>query len=300
LSAPFARADEVPDGQLHTDAQWQSVNGKFLDSYAQEKKHILANLGPVLICGHGQIMLLNGTVRKAIAIKTPLHDRLKTSDHEVLELYVLLRDKVGHPLDATILDRLKALQQSLTETKASFAGSTTMSEPSKQNAVRLMELTLAFIQTVRKDQTVSEAELYKFTRSVGDAALENAYFAMKEYLADLDRKTHELCSSLSPSELGRLHVIAYEGHMAQKDNAEIQYFDKLLQDPGEGMKVIFCDESFTEEKALDSLATHILDATIGQSFFGDPWRMHRDLRADAAKRVLSEMDLKSLDINAKH
>jgi len=291
---PCASAEELPLEKLHSDSQWQNVNEQFLDSYAQEKHFILANLGPVLVCGHGQILLMNGSERKAIPIKAPLHDHLKTSDHEVLELYILLKDKAGHPLNALTLDRLRLLQLSLEKTKTTFAASTAMSNASKRNAVDLMDRTLVFIKAVLKDQIVSKTDLYAFTRSVGNSALENAYFAMKGYLADLDKKTQELLCSVPLSEQSRLHVIVYESHMAQKDNAEVQYFDKLLNDSGEGMRVIFCDQSYTEEKALDSLATHMLDATIGESFFGDPWRMHRDLRADAAKRALSEMDIKAI------
>jgi hypothetical protein len=42
-----------------------------------------------------------------------------------------------------------------------------------------------------------------------------------------------------------------------------------------------------EASELQLLATHVLDASVGESFFGDPRRMHRDLLSDAAAQVLA-------------
>jgi len=35
-------------------------------------------------------------------------------------------------------------------------------------------------------------------------------------------------------------------------------------------------------------STHLLDASVGQGFFGDARRLHRDLLADGAAQVLAE------------
>src|SRR5262249_55928138 len=139
----------------------------------------------------------------------------------------------------------------------------------KTTALSLLNRSLAFVDLVLNARTLSENELQSFTRSVGKDALTNVDLAMKAYLDDLHRLVDKQLQTLSPTEVGRLHVIVFGSHMAQKDNAEVQFFEKYLGEPSEGMKIVFCDESMTDDKALDLLATHILDASIGKSFFGD-------------------------------
>ena len=48
------------------------------------------------------------------------------------------------------------------------------------------------------------------------------------------------------------------------------------------------EELWDEPSELRLLATHVLDASVGEGFFGDARRMHRDLLADAAAQVLAE------------
>jgi hypothetical protein len=46
---------------------------------------------------------------------------------------------------------------------------------------------------------------------------------------------------------------------------------------------------FDEGKALDLLGTHLVDTGIGEAFFADPRRMHRDLLSDAAGAYLDTL-----------
>ena len=44
-----------------------------------------------------------------------------------------------------------------------------------------------------------------------------------------------------------------------------------------------------ETHAQVLLATHYTDYAVGQAFFGSPYRMHRDLLADAAQAYLNQI-----------
>ena len=55
---------------------------------------------------------------------------------------------------------------------------------------------------------------------------------------------------------------------------------------GEGRRIIYAEALFDESKALDLLGTHLVDTRIGEAFFADPQRMHRDLLSDAAQSYL--------------
>jgi hypothetical protein len=81
-------------------------------------------------------------------------------------------------------------------------------------------------------------------------------------------------------------VIVVGAHMAREGEIAMQYFEKLLGER-EGLRLVFAEGLWDEASELQLLATHLLDASVGESFFGDPLRMHRDLLSDAATQVLA-------------
>ena len=68
-----------------------------------------------------------------------------------------------------------------------------------------------------------------------------------------------------------------------------QYFLRLLHEPAEGRRVVYAESLWQEPQALDLLGTHLLDGSVGEAFFGDYMRMHRDLLGDAAGEYLPRL-----------
>ena len=79
--------------------------------------------------------------------------------------------------------------------------------------------------------------------------------------------------------------------MPRKNNLAVQYFSKLLGVRGEGEKIIYAESIFQPTRAIQILGTSLLDAQIGEGYFGDPWRMHRDLLGNAAAVYLDGITL---------
>jgi len=78
-------------------------------------------------------------------------------------------------------------------------------------------------------------------------------------------------------------------HMPREDLVVMQYFLRLLHEPREGRRVVYAESLWTEPQALDLLGTHLLDGGVGEAFFGDYMRMHRDLLGDAASQYLPSL-----------
>ena len=79
-----------------------------------------------------------------------------------------------------------------------------------------------------------------------------------------------------------LHVLIISAHMPRDREVATQYFERALNEPYEGRRIVFAEGLWEEPRAMDLLGTHILDGSAGQAFFGDFMRMHRDLLSDAA------------------
>ena len=94
---------------------------------------------------------------------------------------------------------------------------------------------------------------------------------------------------LSPQEWNQLRVLIIGPHTPREDLVVTQYFLRLLREPIEGRRVVYAESLWEEPKALDLLGTHLLDGSIGEAFFSDDMRMHRDLLGDAASQYLSRL-----------
>jgi hypothetical protein len=279
---------------FQSESDWQAANADFLKSYADEKRRVLSQLPPVLICGNGKLTLIDGTLRKELPVQNDLHDRLKTIDHEVLELYLILRAKCGSTLDPETLSRLQRLKQTFIRTRATV-GKLNLPGEAEPIEHALLDRSISFVDRVLKVRSVSEAELQGFTRSIASDGLKNADLAMKAYFDDLQSAVDRLIIPLTQSKRDRLHALILGTHMSRKENGEMQFFKKLLGEKDEGIRIVYCEVCRNERDALDLLATHILDASIGSEFFGDPLRMHRDLRSDAAQHYLEKHDFKPIN-----
>jgi len=94
---------------------------------------------------------------------------------------------------------------------------------------------------------------------------------------------------MSPREWDQLEVVIIGPHMPRENLVLTQYFLRLLHEPREGRRVVYAESLWEEKNALDLLGTHLLDGSVGEAFFGDYMRMHRDLLGDAATEYLARL-----------
>jgi hypothetical protein len=93
-------------------------------------------------------------------------------------------------------------------------------------------------------------------------------------------------NELAPEEWETLTVVVMGTQLPRKSNLAVQYFARLLGEPSEGRRIIYAEALFDETRAIDLMATRLVDTQVGIDFFNDPMRMHRDLLADAAQNYL--------------
>ena len=52
---------------------------------------------------------------------------------------------------------------------------------------------------------------------------------------------------------------------------------------------MYAESRFEEENALDLIARHIIDQDAGEAFFGDRFRMQRDLLGEGAEEFITDL-----------
>lgn len=281
-----AQSMRAPAGPVQP-AALTALNDAFRSAYAAAKSRVLQSSGPTIVVSGDTFVLLRHGQRIEGNAGTAIYDPVKTISHLPLAIYVILTPGDGAVGD----DRLKMLADLRGLVPAAEAGLDELKLPEATLArqKRIVAASLDYLDSVTARRSFERSSLVAFTRRMAPLVMLNVTEATR---AQLDA-TQALVSSwrrqLSAQEWSQLHVVIIGPHMPREELVVMQYFLRLLHEPREGRRVVYAESLWQEPQALDLLGTHLLDGRVGEAFFGDYMRMHRDLLGDAAKDYLPRL-----------
>ena len=291
-----APAPPTPAAFVRSPAPAQSSGGDELARlndvvrtiYSRAKARERAAVPAVIVAQNSELTLLHGSGRASAPILPPVYHTLKVVDHVGLGLHVLLARADGM-LDETTVATLSALSQQLERAQEAVARSgLTPAQTSRQ--LRIFAEARLFARRALATKRVDRAELVAFDRTLAPLLLENVFDAARAQLDAIHAAVTSWRAQLSEAEWRGLRVVVTGPHMARQGNVMTQYFTALLgEGREEGGRVIYAEAVSDETRALDLLATHLVDGDLSFAFFEDPDRMHRDLLSDAARAYVLEL-----------
>lgn len=264
-----------------------ALNDAFRAAYTEAKSRVLASAGPTLIVNGDRFSLLRDGQRLEANAGTPIYDPVKTIAHIPLAIYVTLTPGDG-ALDDDRLKTLAGLRELIPPAERSLD---TLKLPAATLArqKQIVAAALAFLEGVAGERKFARTALLAFTRRMAPLVMENVAEATRAQLDATHAQVSAWRRDLSPREWSQLHVLIIGPHMPREDLVVTQYFLRLLGEAREGRRVVYAESLWQEPQALDLLGTHLLDGDVGEAFFGDYLRMHRDLLGDAAKAYLPRL-----------
>jgi hypothetical protein len=283
MSAVAAPAQTAPSQPPALTA----LNNAFRTAYSDARSRVLASSGPTLIVNGDNFSLLRGGRRVEANVGTPIYDPVKTIAHIPLAIYVTLTPGDG----AVPGDRLKTLaglRELIPPAEASL-DALKLSAATLARQKRIVAASLSFLDGVAGVGKFARPSLLAFTRGMAPLLMENVTEATRAQLDAAHAQVSAWRRDLSPQEWDQLHVVIIGPHMPREKLVVMQYFLRLLHEPAEGHRVVYAESLWEEPQALDLLGTHLLDGDVGEAFFGDYMRMHRDLLGDAASLYLPRL-----------
>jgi hypothetical protein len=263
------------------------LNNAFRAAYADARSRVLKSSGPTLIVNGDNFALLRHGQRIEANVGTPIYDPIKTIAHIPLAIYVSLTPGDG-AIDDDRLKTLAGLRRLIPPAEASL-DALNLSAATLARQKRIVAASLAFIDDMAARRTFARSSLVAFTRSMAPFVMENVTEATRAQLDATHARVSAWRRDMSPQEWDQLHVLIVGPHMPRENLVVTQYFLRLLHEPGEGRRVVYAESLWQEPQALDLLGTHLLDGSVGEAFFGDYMRMHRDLLGDAASQYLPHL-----------
>ena len=248
----------------------QALNLAARADYAQARSRLLAHAGPILLVTD-KLTLLQGDKRTEAPLNPPGFEELKSIAHAPLGLHALF---VDGPADPARLEELRAaIRRVLAELP-----SMPLRAAQRDRQQRILEASLRLDAPDR---------LGAFEEAMAPLLLDNAREAARDQV-DLLHAGVNLFRGQLGSGFEQVHVVIIAGHMPRQGLLALAYFERLLGEK-EGSRIVYAEEKWAEKDALTLLGTHLIDGSIGQGFFGEPLRMHRDLLADAAAERIKEL-----------
>jgi hypothetical protein len=234
------------------------------------------------------LVLVYGLYRSAARITPEAYHTLKSISHIPLALHALLDGHVGEAVNDKRLYDLKQYR-ALVAVAARALGDRGLGEEQLARGKAITDESLGFLAKVIEARRVEDKQLDEYRHRMRPLLEAYAADAAHAQIDALHRQMKAWKDRLTDAEWEQLRVIVMGTQMPRRGNLAVQYFARLLGEVGEGKRITYAEAIFDESRALDLLATRLVDTRIGSAFFEDPLRMHRDLLSDAAKQYLDEL-----------
>jgi hypothetical protein len=263
-----------------------TLNQDFRRTYSHARAARLAASGPVLLCDGDKLVLLEGKERTEKSVVPPLYHHLKAVAHVPLGLFVLLDECGEGPFTMEQLERFRRWRELIQTAQGTLDQRGFIPDQLERQRAILTEC-LVLLDDVLKREQYPDKDRTAFARAMAPRVLANASDAARAQIDGYHGQVMAWKKKWTAGEWGRLRVVVIGSALPRKDHIAVQYFSRILGEPGEGRRIIYAESLYEETRAMNLLGSHLLDRTIATAFFGDPQRMHRDLLADAAAKYLA-------------
>jgi hypothetical protein len=265
-----------------------ALNDASRTAYRRAREEALARSGPIVLVEGDDLVLVYGLYRSTAHVTPAVYHTLKSISHIPLAVHVLLDSRVGEALSDKQLYDLKHYRD-LVAVAASKLGDRGLDDRQQTQAKTITDESLAFLATVVEGRRVEGKQLDAYRHRMRPMLDACSADAARAQIDALHKQMKVWKSRLTDAEWGQLQVIVMGTQLPRQGNLAVRYFARLLGESGEGKRIVYAEAIFDEGRALDLLATRLIDTRIGNAFFEDPARMHRDLLSDVAKQYLDEL-----------
>jgi hypothetical protein len=249
------------------------------------KADALSKVGPLIIVEGNKVVLQRNGQRTEAEILPPMYLSLKAIAHIPLAVFLVFEQLGNDQLTDARVEELQGYRKLILAARESL-GQRGFTDVQLERQRKIVNESLNFFDSVIQKKSVGPTELDGFTKRMSALVLTNADEAAKAELDILHSNATKWRQTMSADEWKNLHVVIISAHMPRDGELSMQYFQRLLDEPVEGRKIIFAEGLWEEKNALDLLGTHLVDGKAGEAFFGEFLRMHRDLLSDAAKKYI--------------
>jgi len=275
-----------------------ALNTLFLDAYKQRQAFVRTNTSPLIVADFDSLILYWDGLAETNRSIPDIYHALKTVAHVPFGIFLRLNayaEDSPIPLPEPVIDNLKTYQAHIEKAATSLLEAGFSSTQLARQQAILGECK-AYLTNVLLSGVTSRKELMTFTHKVAPWILKNADDAATAQLDVTHSVVMQWKRRIPPDEWRRLVVVVRGPQMPRRLNILSQYFAKVTREPSqhlgyplESRRLIYAEFIPRNRDHLDLMAATFVDGEASEAFFGDRWRMSRDVLADGAQEHLKKL-----------
>jgi hypothetical protein len=281
-------AQREAEDKLDPVTQLKNVNDAARAAYRAARERALASSGPIVLYNGDALTFRYGSYRRVSRPTSALYHDLKTVSHVVLGLHALIVPFGDGALDDRRLFELRQFREMVRVARTAIRRRD-LTRAQKDRQEQILQACEGYLTGVLDNGKVEVRRLLTVLRRIQPSLDENATEAARAQIDGLHAEMMGYRKKLPAAAWKQLRVIVQGTQMPRKNHLAVQYFARLLGQPGEGERIIYAEALFDEAKALDLLGTHLVDTQVGKDIWNDSLHMHRDLLSGAARVYLDEL-----------
>jgi hypothetical protein len=266
--------------QTPTPPLFNDLNTAARESYAAARALALKSDQPIFLVTD-TVTLIRGEDLGSLPYSPPIYHELKSISHLPLGVYSASIGLIESPTEQRWIERLKTLRKQVDSAEIELTkASLTDSQRARQQTI--LSLSRTYLDDTLMRKSTDMASMSRYARSLAPYLLGNATDAAKVQIDALDLAVRELSKKLKPGEFEKAIAVITGPKTPREGNLQFQYFVYAFGPGSAGTRVIYMESIFDREAALGVLRTVLNDRMASQAFFGDTYRLERDMMADGA------------------
>ncbi len=263
-----------------TPPLFNDLNVVARESYSAARALALKSDQPVFLVTD-TVTLIRGEDLGSLPYTPPIYHYLKSISHLPLGVYSASIGLIESPTDERWMERLRALLKQVNSTETDL-GSASFTEPQRLRQQNILSFSRAYLEDILMRKNADTALVTQYARQLAPLVLANAADAANVQVEALDQAVRELSKKLKPGEFDKAIAAITGPKTPREGNLQFQYFVYAFGSGSAGTRVLYMEGVFDREAALSVLKTVLNDRKASQAFFGETYRLERDLMADGA------------------
>lgn len=268
--------------------QLQALNRDFRATYEATRKQMEQRAEPVLIVAGDDLELYRrGEKQWSAHITPPLYGRYKAIAHIPFAVELILaswlesREPGWQSALQGYRDKVAALQPRMGQ-----LGFPPEQLPRQQ---AIVQAALGYMNSLLQAGRIEPADLRSYARAQAADLLANADAAAAVQLDLMHAEAMKLRALLGERDWARLWILVPGPKSPREGNLQYSYFSRLLGGHEDEKRLLYFEGVFAVPPSLNQLGRYVTDRQAAELFFGDPYRLDRDLLADGAARHLDRL-----------
>lgn len=280
--------------QVKSNLVLNSFNQLFSNAYKDARAYLIKKIDPLIITTGDILILKHRRQQTFFPINIALYHNLKCVAHIPFAIFLHLFkiEANSRHVSSNELTTIKSYLQEIRTVRRSLSISDFSSNNDiLQTQYEIIDLSIKYLRSLIQNKRLNISEFNEFCSKATALFTNNMGYAVAAQLDRIHSVVYPVYTKLfNETERNTVQILIL-GPKTPRDGFVIQqYFETLLGvERIEGKRLLYAENIFNQQVALDILGSWLLDAHAARTFFHDETRLHRDLLKDEAMLYIQKL-----------